>query len=200
MTAARLAQLALSALLLALPVGAEAGGVTRERIVTYPIHGQSGIALYRDIGLKGPVVAGSIRAIAHTGFKLTWTRRYENRDGACVLASAVPRLTITYTLPRPANPLPSPTAENWQTFLDGIARHERGHGDLIRAMVKDIEQASIGLTVANDPGCRRIRTELTRRLGALSRAEQKKSNGYDRAEMGRDGNIPRLVLALVNGG
>ena len=116
-----------------------------------------------------------------------------------MLPRPVPKLLITTTLPKPAEPLPSPTRENWQVFVDGIAAHERRHGDFIEAMTREIEAATVGLTVPDDPGCRKIKAVMTERLGAISRAQQKQSNDYDRVEMGRDGAIPRLVLALVNG-
>ncbi len=170
-----------------------------QRVVTYPVRGRSGIELYQDIGHRGPVVGKGIRAIAHTNFRLTWQRKYDVQGTSCVLTRAVPKLVITTTLPKPAEPLPSPTRENWQVFVDGIAAHERRHGDFIEAMTREIEAATVGLTVPDDPGCRKIKAVMTERLGAISRAQQKQSNDYDRVEMGRDGAIPRLVLALVNG-
>jgi len=39
-------------------------------------------------------------AIAHTSFKLTWTRKYEPRDGGCVITVNRPKLIITYVLPK----------------------------------------------------------------------------------------------------
>lgn len=170
------------------------------RTVTYPVTGRSGITLYESIGHKGPVVGKGIRAIAHTDFRLTWTRKYENRGTACVLASAKPKLIITYTLPKAVEPLPQPTRENWATFVAGITRHERGHGVFIEELARAIEAATVGLTVPDDPRCQKIKTEMTTRLGALSRAERQKSADYDRAEMGDGGTIQQLVLALVNGG
>ena len=170
------------------------------RTVTYPVTGKSGIELYESIGHKGPVVGKGIRAIAHTDFRLTWTRKYERRGTACVLASARPKLIITYTLPKAVDALPSPTRENWAVFVEGIARHERGHGVFIEELARAIEAATVGLTVPDDPGCKKIKTEMTTRLGALSRAERQKSADYDKVEMGNGGTIQQLVLALVNGG
>ena len=72
---------------------------------TYAVSGTSGPELYASIGERGP--AASIgRAIAHTNFKLTWTRDYQTRGSDCVLATARPKLTITYTLPKASQKLP----------------------------------------------------------------------------------------------
>ncbi|ASY65523.1 hypothetical protein SJ05684_b45410 (plasmid) [Sinorhizobium sojae CCBAU 05684] len=171
-----------------------------EKVKTYQIAGQSGPELYASIGEVGPKVGGLARAIAHTSFKLTWTRKYETQGDACVLVSAVPKLAITYTLPKPAKPLPIATQEQWEAFISGVHRHELVHGDFIKEMVRKIEAATVGLTVQADPKCRKIKAEMTKRLGALSNAQRLQSREFDRAELSNGGNVHQLILQLVNGG
>ena len=182
-----------------LPTGGHAEWQAIEKVETYAVAGRSGPDLYASIGARGPKVGGLRRAIAYTDFKLTWTRKYENRDGACVLASALPKLIITYRLPRAGQPLPQPTQSNWDVFVAGVARHERVHGDLIKQLVAKIEAATVGLIVAADPECRKIRLEMTKRLAALSQAQRQQSRDFDRLELSEGGNIHQLVLQLVNG-
>ena len=189
----------LVAALVALPVTAHAQWKPVEKVETYAISGQSGPELYRSIGENGPNV-GVARAIAHTNFKLTWTRDYQARAGACVLASARPKLIITYTLPSPSSPLPPAIQKNWEVFLAGVSAHEKVHGASIVDMVRKIEAATVGLTVADDPRCSKIRTEMTKRLSALSQAQRQASRDFDRVELGPGGNLQKLILALVNGG
>lgn len=186
--------------LLFLPVSAHADWKPVEKIVPYKVSGQTGIELYQSIGHRGPTAGKGVRAIALTSFKLTWKRDYQRRGSSCVLAAAVPKLVITYTLPEAAERLPEPLASRWKTFRDGIAAHERVHGEQIIDMVRQIEAATIGFTEENDPGCKRIYSRIEKRLGEISRARQEASNEFDRVEMGPDGTIARLVLALVNGG
>ncbi|MGO7947285.1 DUF922 domain-containing protein, partial [Rhizobium ruizarguesonis] len=76
---------------------------------------------------------------------------------------------------------------------------ERVHGETIKEMVKEIEATSIGLTVANDPDCKKIRIEMTRRLGEISQRQRKRGRDFDKIEMGDGGNIQQLILKLVNG-
>jgi predicted secreted Zn-dependent protease len=186
-------------LLLWLPHPALAGDVRAiDRIEPYAIHGTSGIALYRSIGEHGPK-AGSGRAIATTTFKLTWSRNYVNENGGCRLASAGPHLIIITRLPKPADPLPPLTRNLWETFIAGIRAHEKVHGDIITDMVRKIEAASVGLSMADDPKCRKVHAELTKRLSALSQEQRRKSREFDRVEMGQGGNVHQLILALVNG-
>jgi predicted secreted Zn-dependent protease len=171
-----------------------------EREAPYLIEGTTGPELYASIGARGPEVGGLTRTIAHTTFKLTWTRDYQPRDGGCVLASARPRLVITYTLPKPASRLKGTVRSNWDTFIAGVREHEKVHGEMIKEMVREIERISVGLTVGNDPDCKRIRQELTARLAAISQEQRRKSRDFDRIELGDGGNIHQLILRLVNGG
>ncbi|WEX74246.1 DUF922 domain-containing protein [Sinorhizobium numidicum] len=182
-----------------LPAAAEAEWHAVEKVQTYSIAGKSGPELYTSIGERGPKVGGLARAIAHTSFKLTWSRKYEAQGDACVLVSALPKLAITYTLPQPAKQLPASTREHWQAFIAGVHKHERVHGDFIKDMVQKIEAATVGLTVSADPQCRKIKTELTRRLAKLSNAQRQQSRDFDRAELSDGGNIHQLILKLVNG-
>ncbi|CDN54576.1 Putative secreted Zn-dependent protease [Neorhizobium galegae bv. officinalis bv. officinalis str. HAMBI 1141] len=171
-----------------------------EQVQTYPITGDSGVDLYASIGQRGPKIGKEVRTIAHTNFKLTWTRDYRPQpDGACTLVSARPKLIITYTLPKPASALAPDLKKKWDVFIAGVYKHELVHGVIITDMVKEIERVSVGLSVANDPQCMKIRTELTAKLGEISKAQQKRSNDYDRMEMSEGGNVHQLILQLVNG-
>ncbi len=194
------ARLLLSIIFCALaPAAAHAEWKAVEKIETYKISGKTGAALYASIGERGPVVRDDMRTIAHTNFKLTWSRNYVKKDGACVLASARPNLTITYTLPKPAEKLDGAVRKNWEAFFAGIQAHERVHGDLIKTLVKEIEAATVGMTVAGDPGCKTIKTELKNRLSKLFEGYKLRNRDFEQAEMGAGGNIQRLILALVNG-
>jgi predicted secreted Zn-dependent protease len=174
-------------------------GQVIETIETYTVSGTTGIELYRSIGERGPKL-GPGRTIAVTNFRLTWRRDYQVRDGACVLASAIPKLVITYHLPKVAGRLQEPLAKNWTRFVEGVAAHERVHGQQIRQMAADIEAQTVGLTVPDDPKCQKIKAEMTVRLKRLSDARQAASADFDRVELSEGGNVGRLVLMLVNGG
>lgn len=171
-----------------------------EKVQTYSVPGVSGAELYASIGARGPKLSIGTRAIAQTSFALTWTRKYETRGDDCVLATAKPKLIITYVLPKPANVLPAPVEANWESFISGVRDHERVHGDYIVEMVKQIEAATVGLTVPGDPNCRKIRDEMTKRLGALSQEQRQRSRDFDQVELSPGGNVHTLILQLVNGG
>jgi predicted secreted Zn-dependent protease len=169
-----------------------------EKKQPYTIQGATGIELYRSIGEHGPKV-GIGRAVAYTTFDLKWSRKYVPQNGGCTLASAKPHLTIIYRLPKPAKKLPPATQKLWDTFIAGIEAHERVHGETILDMVRKIEAVSVGLTVADDPGCKKIRTELTQKLKALSEEQRARGREFDKVEMSQGGNVHRLILGLVNG-
>ena len=176
---------------------ARAEGNVTERIEPYAIEGTSGAGLYASIGERGPLVGNQVRTIAHTHFKLTWSRDYQRRGNACTLASARPKLIITYTLPQPAQKLPAALQKRWDVFIGGIREHEKVHGEHIKAMVRRIEETTIGFSVEDDPKCRKIREQIKEPLSQASLAQRQQSRDFDRVEMGEGGTLRRLVLGLV---
>ena len=182
-----------------------AAGVARadwqptQRVETYQVTGETGISLYQSIGANGPKI-GIGRAIAYTTFDLKWSRDYRPQaDGGCTLVAAKPWLVIITKLPKPAGKLPPATRAAWETFIAGIVAHERVHGEMIEEMVRRIEALSVGFTAADDPGCKKVRQELQKRLGELSQEQRARSREFDRVEMSDGGNVHRLILGLVNG-
>ncbi|WP_082475549.1 DUF922 domain-containing protein [Rhizobium sp. Leaf341] len=182
----------------AFPLPADAEVKATETVETYGITGKTGAELYASIGERGPLL-GASRVIAHTRFKLTWRRNYQTEGNDCVLVSAVPRLIITTTLPKPTTSLPPPVRASWKTFIEGVRQHEAVHGRYVRDLVAKIETATIGLRQSEDPGCTKIKTEMTRRLGALSDERRDLDRAFDRAEFTEGGAVHALILALVNG-
>ncbi len=181
-----------------LPMTAHADWQPVEIIKTYAITGTSGAELYDSIGERGPLLGPKIRAIAHTDFKLTWTRKYEPQpDGACTITTNIPKVIITYTLPKPTGQLPASTRRSWQKFIAGVEAHERVHGGYIKDMVKEIEAMSVGFSVPDDPKCSKIRVELTKRLGEISKKERQRNVDFDKVEFSDGGNLQQLVLKLV---
>ncbi|TPI12762.1 DUF922 domain-containing protein [Mesorhizobium sp. B4-1-3] len=190
--------LLLAALLLPTPALADWKPI--EKIETYAVSGQTAEQLYLSIGEKGPLVgpAGNARrAIAHTFFKLTWQRDYQPQGNACVLKTARPKLIITYTLPKPAGKLPPALQARWDTFAAGLIAHEKVHGAGIVDMVDKIVAFSTGLTAENDPGCNKVRAELTAYLDQLSKAQRQGSRDFDTKEFGQDGNMLKLIAAFL---
>ncbi len=170
-----------------------------EKFETYAISGKTGPELYESIGQHGPKVSVG-RTIALTNFKLTWRRDYQPQsDGSCMLAGARPNLVITYTLPKPAGKLPGVMQQHWDAFADGLRRHELVHGQRIKDMVTEMVAFSVGLSAPEDPGCKKIRAELTNMLAAASQAQRQHSREFDRVELSNGGNVHQLILRLVNG-
>jgi predicted secreted Zn-dependent protease len=168
-----------------------------ERVEPYGVAGSTGLEIYQSIGARGPKL-GVARVIAHTGFKLTWTRKYERQGNACTITVNKPKLIITYTLPKLKTKLSEPLKSRWDTFIAGVTAHEKVHGDFIRDMVKEIEAVSVGMTVENDPNCQKIRPQLQAKLGELSQAQRTRSRDFDQVELNDGGNVHQLILQLVD--
>lgn len=185
----------LIALSAAVPAAAQEWQPT-ERIEHYTINGTSPMALYQSIGERGPKLSLG-RVIAHTSFKLTWQRDYQQQGQACVLASAKPRLIITYTLPKPAEKLSPDVAARWQAFYDGIVEHEKLHGQFMKDLTQQIQDVSVGLRDENDPGCKKVRAALQAQLKPISDAHVARHSEYDRVEMSPGGAVHQLIFAFL---
>ena len=172
-----------------------------EIVKSYAISGTTGPELYASIGERGPVVGSmGTRTIAHTTFDLKWSRKYEPQaDGSCMLVSARPFMTITYTLPKPSSKLSAGMRARWQSFIDGLTRHEKVHGDHMKEMLDRILATTVGQSVPNDPKCQKIRKHIQTPLSEASLEQRRRSAEFDRVEMNNGGNVHRLILALVNG-
>lgn len=192
-------QLAVTLLILTTPAVA-ADWQPKEQVKSYAISGTTPIELYESIGGNGPVIGGGRRTIAVTSWDLKWRRDYQPDGSACVLKSALPFLTITYTLPKPSAKLTGAAVAGWKRFSDGIAAHEKVHGQDIIAMTEQIITETVGLRIENDAACKLIRAEVLRRVQAAADDYKAKARAFDSIEMSDGGNVHRLILGLVNGG
>lgn len=170
----------------------------REIIKPYGISGTNGPDLYQSIGEKGPLI-GTVRTIAHTNWDIKWSRNYVSDGTACVLKSAKPFVTITYTLPEPSARLSGPLAGRWNAFSAGIHAHEKVHGADIVAMVNEILAATVGLRQENDVQCKLIRAQVLTLVKVANERYKAKSRAFDSQEMSAGGPVHNLILALVNG-
>ncbi|NBB46759.1 DUF922 domain-containing protein [Rhizobium sp. CRIBSB] len=168
-----------------------------ERVEHYKVNGTSPMELYQSIGERGPKLSLG-RVIAHTTFKLTWQRDYQQQGQACVLATAKPKLLITYTLPRPAQKLAPEVAAKWEVFYDGIVTHEKLHGQFMKDLTQQIQDVSIGLRDENDPGCKKVRAALQAQLKPISDAHVARHSEYDQVELSPGGAVHQLILAFLN--
>ncbi len=168
-----------------------------EKVDHYKVSGTSPMALYQSVGERGPKLSLG-RVIAHTTFKLTWQRDYQQQGSACVLASAKPKLIITYTLPKPTQKLSPDVAAKWEAFYDGIVEHEKLHGQFMKDLTQQIQDVSIGLRDENDPGCKKVRAALQAQLKPISDAHVARHSEYDQVEMSPGGAVHQLILAFLN--
>ncbi len=172
--------------------------VPREVVKPYGISGVTGPDLSQSIGEKGPLI-GSVRTIAHTNWDIKWSRNYVPDGSACVLQSAKPFVTITYTLPKPQSNLTGAMATRWAQFSEGIRAHEKVHGADIVDMVNEIIAATVGLRREQDADCKLIRADVLALVKAANETYKAKSRAFDAQEMSAGGPVHSLILALVNG-
>lgn len=164
---------------------------------TYAISGQSGHSLLQSMNKRGPKHGWLSRAIAQTQYVTSWEVRTRVENGSCRLVQATPSMKMVYTYPQPSDGLSADLRKRWATFMVGVRRHEEQHGRYALQMLKAAERSVRGLKVAKDPNCRKANAEIKRRVSAVYAEYEAKQIVFDQREHRENGNIHRLIKALV---
>ena len=113
------------------------------------------------------------------------------------MSRADARIAITYTYPKAAGDLSPEMRRRWARFLDGVRKHEETHGRLAAQMVRAAERSIDGLSIKNDPGCRKARKEVKRRVAEIYADYEDRQMRFDSREHGDAGNVEGLIRGLV---
>ncbi len=174
-----------------------AGVKVSEKTRSYDIAGKSGAALLDAMDRRGPKHGFLTRAIAQTRYTVSWTIEWGETRAACRVKSIDGDLAITYTYPRVAEKLSPDMTRRWDKFLSGVRKHEKTHGDLARQMAAAVEKSVAKLTISNDPGCRKSRSEVKRRMAAIYADYEARQIRFDAKEHREGGRVEGLIGALA---
>lgn len=176
--------------------GADAGVKVATRTKSYDISGSTGAALLDDMDRRGPKQGFLTRAIAQTGYSLSWTIEWAETREACRVSSVDGVLDMTYTYPAAKNLSPA-LQRRWNRFLSGVRRHERVHGDIARQMAKAIEKSVAKVSVRDDRGCRKARAQTKRIMAEITDDYEARQRRYDLREHRDGGAVERLIDQLI---
>jgi predicted secreted Zn-dependent protease len=179
---------------------AEASVKVKTKTTSYRISGKSGDALLDAMDRKGPKHGFLTRAIAQTGYTVSWEIDWRERDGRCVIANAAAVLTITYNYPEVTGALSADLERRWRRFMAGVRKHEETHGRIAREMVAAAEKQLNHLSIRNDRGCRKTQAEMKRRIAAVYNKYEARQLAFDDVEHSEGGNVEKLVTRLSRGG
>ncbi len=176
--------------------GADAGVKVATRTQSYEISGKTGAALLDDMDRRGPKQGFLTRAIAQTGYSLSWTIEWAETREACRVSSVDGVLDMTYTYPVAKNLSPA-LQRRWNRFLSGVRRHERVHGDIARQMAKAIEKSVAKVSVRDDRGCRKARAQTKRIMAEITGDYEARQRRYDLRDHRDGGAVERLIDQLI---
>lgn len=176
---------------------ASAGVKTTVKTRHYVITGKTGAALLDAMDRRGPKHGLLTRAIAQTRYTIAWKMEWGETRAACRVKRADGELAITYTYPKVSGPVSRDMQRRWGRFLAGVTRHEKMHGLIAQQMVDEAQRSIAKLEIRNDPGCRKSRREVSRRVDAIYAKFEKKQVGYDEREHREGGPVEGLIDALV---
>ena len=176
------------------PAGAGVTVLLKTR--TYAVSGETGADLIGAMGRTGPMQGFMTRSVAQTTYAVDWNLVTQTAGRACRIVRAEPTLRLTYTYPEAGDLTPA-LAKRWKAFMAGTRRHERGHGRIAIDMVADAAGKVAGMSLSDDPFCRRLRAAAHRRIDAIKAEYELKQQAYDRKEHGPGGHVEKLVEALI---
>lgn len=177
---------------------AAAGVKVSEKTRNYEVAGKTGAALLAGMDRHGPKHGFLTRAIAQTKYSVSWTIEWGETRTACRVKSVDGELDITYTYPS-AGSLSPGLQGRWGRFLAGVKKHEKTHGDMARQMARAVEKSVARLSVDNDPGCRKARNEVKRRMAAIYADYEARQNKFDAREHRDGGPVEKLIDRLLGG-
>jgi predicted secreted Zn-dependent protease len=175
---------------------AAAGVKVSEKTRSYEVAGKTGAALLAAMDRRGPKHGFLTRAIAQTRYSVSWTIEWGETSTACRVKSIDGELDIIYTYPE-VQGLPLALDRRWDRFLAGVKKHEKMHGDMARQMAKAVEKSVAKLSVGNDPGCRKARAEVKRRMTAIYADYEARQIKFDAREHRDGGKVEGLIEGLV---
>ena len=176
---------------------ANAGVKVTVKTADYVIVGKTGEVLLAAMDRRGPKHGLLTRAIAQTRYSVAWKMQWGETRTACRVKRADATLAITYTYPRIDGPVSAGLQRKWKKFMSGVVKHEEMHGLIARAMVNEAERSISKLTIRNDPGCRKSRKEVKRRIDAAYAKYEKRQVTFDDKEHRAGGPVEGLIVALT---
>ncbi len=188
---------ALCAVICLLGAQAEAGVRTVAKVQTYRVTGDSGAALMRAMERNGPSQGFLARAIAQTRYSVAWELGWAVSDKRCRLKSADVTLSVNYRFPQLVGKAPPALRSRWARFMVGVRKHEETHGRIARQMVTSARTAALGLSVDNDPYCRKAKHQVGSIVRAVYNQYEKRQQRFDTLEHRPGGPVDRLVDALI---
>lgn len=167
------------------------------RTTSFPISGETGDALLRQLEQKGPKHGFTSRAIAQTRYTMKSEADWVHSDGMCKVTRPQVRLDINYIYPDVKGEVSGPLRSRWQRFMAGIRKHEEQHGRIAREMAAEADRTIAGLTVSDGKSCGKLRGEMKRVVAAIVARYEARQRQFDVVEHSSGGNIEGLVKRLV---
>ena len=128
---------------LGIPVDPDFGVVhfSGAQVEYFDVFGDNGRALWQQVRQKGP---NGGNADAVTEWNMAWQfEKVTTGDGTCSTRNPKVTYTIKVIFPRWADPQRAPYAllKGWQDYINGIARHEQHHVNIVLENAGQVEQA-----------------------------------------------------------
>jgi predicted secreted Zn-dependent protease len=139
-----------------------------ETIEYYNVAGSTPQDLRKELNMLGPFDnTENKRLDGVTKWFVNWRYQYSKTGESCGVASATTDVKVTITMPRLKEdvPMPAELRQSFETYLNNLLTHEKGHGKIGIDIARRIEDGIAKLPA--EPNCDRmgqVANELGRKL------------------------------------
>lgn len=132
---------------------AHADPVIKEKITTYTVSGATPREVRADINAKRNAAAGGGYDSINR-WNTHWRFQTQTTGTGCIVASVTVTLDIEIVIPQLSESAPADVRRRFDTYIERLMVHERGHSTNSVAAANQIEPALLGMAPA--PTCREM--------------------------------------------
>lgn len=155
-----------------------------ESINTYEFFGAradaAGSSLRQRLLVSTDYAGREKRFTGQTDWHIEWRPCFEVESGRCRIGGVASTVNVTYTLPKwvDRDAAPPHLRERWRRYIDGLATHEKGHGEIAREVAWQIEAALVGRVSSG--GCELLNAESVPVVEEVMNRGEAMQRAYDR--------------------
>lgn len=155
---------------------AHADPVISEKITTYAVSGKTPKDVRADINSKRNEAAGGGYDSINK-WNTRWRFKTENTGASCVVTSVTVTLDIEIVIPELDAAAPADVRRRFDTYIDRLMVHERGHSTHSVAAAREIEPAL--LNIAPMPTCRQTAKAANELANSILLKQKEIDKEYD---------------------
>lgn len=148
---------------------------------TYPVHGDSLPAVWRDIARKAPrALRNGLHAQAEARIRYRWTIGYVTTGSGC--AATRPGVSVKVTVLAPEwtglSAAPEPLQAAWRRYIAAVLEHEDRHRAIAEETARELH--ALLQRAPRHRSCRTLARRIEEGVDRIMAQERRRQNHFDR--------------------